>query len=50
MRTLVAGAEGPWEVPDAIMLVVLVASALSAGLAATRHRRTATNSRSGRDS
>ena len=36
VRTLVAGAEGAWEVPDALMLVVLVASALSAGLAATR--------------
>ncbi len=35
-RTLVAGAEGPWEVPDAVMLVVLVASGLSAGLAAMR--------------
>ncbi|MGZ8253515.1 MAG: hypothetical protein ACXWVT_01585 [Burkholderiaceae bacterium] len=36
VRTLVAGSEGPWEVPDAVMLLVLVASALSAGLAATR--------------
>lgn len=35
-RTLLASAEGPWAVPDAVMLVVLVASALSAGLAATR--------------
>ena len=35
-RTLVAGAEGPWAVPDAVMLVVLVASGLSAGLAAMR--------------
>ena len=36
VRTLVAGAEGAWEVPDAVMLVVLVASALSVGLAAMR--------------
>jgi hypothetical protein len=36
VRTLVAGAEGAWEVPGAVMVVVLVASALSAGLAATR--------------
>ncbi|MGZ8254546.1 MAG: hypothetical protein ACXWVT_06825, partial [Burkholderiaceae bacterium] len=36
VRTLVAGAEGPWTLPDAAMLVVVVASALSAGLAATR--------------
>ena len=36
LRTLVAGAEGPWAVPDAVMLVVLVATALAAGLAATR--------------
>ncbi len=37
--TLVAGTAGPWAVPDAVMLVVLVASALSAGLAATRTMR-----------
>ncbi|MGZ5131000.1 MAG: hypothetical protein ACXWJ1_06945 [Caldimonas sp.] len=36
VRTLLAGAEGPWATPDAVMLVVLVAAALSAGLAATR--------------
>ena len=36
LRTLVAGAEGPWAVPDAVMLVVLFATALAAGLAATR--------------
>jgi hypothetical protein len=36
LRTLVAGAEGPWTVPDVGMLVVLVASALCAGLAAVR--------------
>lgn len=36
LRTLVAGAEGPWMVPDLGMLVVLVASALAAGLAARR--------------
>ena len=35
-RTLVAGAEGPWDMPDAVMLVVLVASGLCAGLAAMR--------------
>ena len=35
-RTLLVGAEGPWVVPHAVMLVVLVAAALSAGLAATR--------------
>ena len=36
LRTLVAGAEGPWKVPDLGMLVVLVASALAAGAAARR--------------
>ena len=36
LRTLVAGAEGPWTVPDVGMLVVLVASALAAGVAARR--------------
>jgi hypothetical protein len=36
VRTLLVGAEGPWAVPDAVMLVVLVAAALSAGFAATR--------------
>jgi hypothetical protein len=35
-RTLVAGAEGTWAMPDGVMLAVLVASALSAGFAATR--------------
>lgn len=35
-RALVAGAEGPWATPGAAMLVALVASALSAALAATR--------------
>ncbi len=36
LRTLVAGAVGPWMVPDLGMLVVLVASALAAGAAARR--------------
>jgi len=36
LRTLVAGAEGPWTVPDVGMLVVLVASALAAGVTARR--------------
>jgi hypothetical protein len=36
LRTLVAGAVGPWMVPDLGMLVVLVASALAAGLTARR--------------
>ena len=35
-RTLDAGAVGPWALPAAVMLVVLVAGALSAGLAAAR--------------
>ncbi|MBE0548299.1 MAG: hypothetical protein IH627_11760 [Rubrivivax sp.] len=36
LRTLVAGADGEWAVPDAVMLVVFAATALSAGLAAMR--------------
>jgi hypothetical protein len=36
MRALGAGTEGPWALPDAVMLVVLVACALCAGLAAMR--------------
>ena len=36
VRTLVAGEAGPWAGPDAVMLVVLAATALAAGLAATR--------------
>jgi hypothetical protein len=35
-QTLLAGEAGPWALPDGAMLVVLAASALSAGLAATR--------------
>lgn len=33
---LAAGAVGPWTLPDAVMLMVLVAGALSAGLAAVQ--------------
>ena len=36
VRTLLVSAEGPWALPSAVMLVVLAATALSAGLAATR--------------
>jgi len=36
LRTLVAGAEGPWRVPGVVMLVVLAAAVLCAGLAARR--------------
>jgi Predicted membrane protein (DUF2339) len=36
LQTLVVGTEGPWAVPDAVMLVVMLATALSAGLASTR--------------
>lgn len=35
-RALVADAAGPWALPGAVMLAVLVAGALSAGLAAAR--------------
>lgn len=35
-RTLVVGMDGAWVRPDALMLVVLAAGALTAGLAATR--------------
>lgn len=35
-RALAAGAVGPWVLPDAVMLGVLVASALAAGLAAVQ--------------
>ena len=35
-RTLVASVAGPWALPAAVVLVVLAASALSAGLAAWR--------------
>ncbi|MDH4289740.1 MAG: hypothetical protein OEW27_12665 [Aquincola sp.] len=36
LRTLVAGAEGPWRVPGAVMLLVLAATVLCAALAARR--------------
>jgi len=36
IRTVVVGAEGAWAAPDAVMLAVLAATALSAALAARR--------------